>query len=137
MDYIDLWDGNQPRRNSVRLIRKVSVIGSRVKQFGMRGEFGKVEMTVDPAEKLSVVDSVPWRKELEALGVAWPQCVIFGVLDILMFAEFGPLYKIRITLEDAEYHEVDSTQNAFREAGRDAGRNIVEMARRDRLIRHD
>ena len=64
-----------------------------------------------------------------------PQCVVFGMLDVVMLAEFGPLYKIRITLDDAAYHEVDSSENAFREAGRNAGRKIIETATRDRLIR--
>lgn len=52
-----------------------------------------------------------------------------------MFAEFGSLYKIRITLNDAAYHEVDSSERAFREAGRDAGRNVIETVTRERLIR--
>jgi len=64
----------------------------------------------------------------------WPRCVVFGVLDVVMFAEFGPLSKIRITLEDAGYHEVDSSETAFRKAGRDAGRRVIETVTRDRLI---
>jgi hypothetical protein len=76
-------------------------------------QFGRVELTIDPAEELSAVDNVPCRNELEALGVAWPQSVVFGILDVLMFAEFGPLYKIRITLDDAAYHEVDSSENGI------------------------
>ena len=94
-------------------------------------------MTISPAEELDVADNVPCRKELEALGVAWPQCVVFGLLDVLMFAEFGSLYKIRITLDDAAYHEVDSSENAFREASRGAGRTLIESVTRDRLIRFD
>ena len=94
-------------------------------------------MTISPAEELYVADNVPCRKELEALGVAWPRCVVFGLLDVLMFTEFGSLYKIRITLDDAAYHEVDSSENAFREAGRDAGRTLIETVTRDRLIRFD
>ena len=62
-------------------------------------------------------------------------CVVFGLLDVVMFAEFGPLYKIKITLDDAAYHDVDSSDNAFREAVRDAGRNVIEVAKRDGLIR--
>ena len=92
-------------------------------------------MTTSPAEELDVVDNVPCRKELQALGVAWSQCVVFGLLDVVMFAEFGSLHKIRITLDDAAYHEVDSSENAFREASRDAGRKVIEMVTRDRLIR--
>jgi hypothetical protein len=52
-----------------------------------------------------------------------------------MFAEFGSLHKIRIMLDEAAYHEVDSSENAFREASRDAGRKAIEMVTRDRLIR--
>ena len=136
MNYLDLWFADRPRPNSVRLKQGISVTGRRVKQFGPRSEFGIVEITVDPAEEFSVVDNVPWRNALEALGVVWPQCVVFGVLDVLMSAEFGPLYKIRITLDDAAYHDVDSSENAFREAGRDAGRKIIEAANRGRLILH-
>jgi translation elongation factor EF-G len=62
-------------------------------------------------------------------------CVVSGLLDIVMFVDFGPLYKIRVTMDDAAYHEVDSSENGFREAGRDAGRNLVEIPRSDRLIR--
>jgi len=92
-------------------------------------------MTTSPAEELDVVDNVPCRKELEALGVRMAPVCRFGLLDVLMFAEFGSLYKIRITLDDAAYHEVDSSESAFREAGRDAGRNVIETVTRDRLIR--
>jgi hypothetical protein len=92
-------------------------------------------MTISAAEELDVVDNVPCRKKLEALGEAWPRCVVFGLLDVLMFAEFGSLYKIRITLDDAAYHEVDSSESAFREVGRDAERNVIETLTRDRLIR--
>ena len=137
MNYLELWIANLGKRNSVRLTQAITVVGHREKHFGPRSEFARVVMTIRPSEGLHVVDNVPWRKELEALGVAWPQCVVFGVLDILMFAEFGPLYKIKITLDDAAYHEVDSSENAFREASRDAGRKIIETVTRDRLIRFD
>jgi len=43
-----------------------------------------------------------------------------------MFAEFGPLFKVCVVLEEVWYHEVDSSWQAFRYAGRDAGRKIIE-----------
>ena len=135
MNYLELWIGNLRQRNSVRLTQAITVVGHREKPFGPHSEFAKVVMTISPAEELDVVDNVPYRKELESLGVAWPQCVVFGLLDVLMFAEFGCLYKIRITLDDAVYHEIDSSERAFREAGRDAGRHVIQTVTRDRLIR--
>ena len=137
MSYLDLWITNLRQRTSVRLKQAVPIIGHRKKALGPHSEFARVVMTISPADELDVVDNVPCRKELEALGVAWPRCVVFGLLDVVMFAEFGPLYKIRITLDDAAYHEVDSSENAFREASRDAGRKLIQTLTRDRLIRFD
>lgn len=134
MNYLDLWITNLLERKSVRLAREVSVAGHREKHLGPRSEFAKVAMKIEPAEAFEVIDNVPYRKDLEGLGVAWPQSAVFGLLDVVMFAEFGPLYKIRVTLNDAAYHEVASSERAFREAGRDAGRNLVELVNRDRLI---
>jgi len=134
-NYLEQWVAGLLRRDSARLKQSISVDGHREKRLGPRSEFAHIAMSVNPAEVLEVVDNVPCRRELESLGVAWPMCVVFGLLDVVMFSEFGPLYKIRITLEDAAYHDVDSSENAFREAGRDAGRNLIEVATRDRLIR--
>jgi hypothetical protein len=52
--------------------------------------------------------------------------VILGLLDALINADVRPLRKICVTLEHVWYHEADSTQTAFRNAGRDAGRKIIE-----------
>ena len=135
MNYLDPWIASLRQHKSVHLTHAITVAGHREKHFGPRSDFARVVMTISPAEELDVVDNVPCRKELEALGLAWPRCVVFGLLDVLMFAEFGSLYKIRITLDDAVYHEVDSSEKAFREAARDAGRKAVEKVTRDRLIR--
>jgi len=133
--YLDRWTASLLLPASARLTQGISVVGHRETHFEPRSEFARVVMTVNPAEEFDVVDNVACRKELEALGVAWPMCVVFGLLDVVMFAEFGPLYKMRVTLDDAAYHHIDSSENAFREAGRDAGRNVIEVAKRDRLIR--
>ena len=73
-----------------------------------------------------MVDSVPEKPDLEKLGVGWPDPVILGLLDILMNAEQGSLRNIRVVLERVWYHDVDSSRDAFRCAGRDAGRTIME-----------
>jgi hypothetical protein len=83
-------------------------------------------MTLDPADRFELVDRVPCGPAIDALGIGWPRAVVFGLLDILMTMESHPLYNVRVTLTDAAYHHTDSTEIALREAGRDAGRKIVE-----------
>lgn len=106
----------------------ITVVGERRKHFFGAGsdEFAKIQMTVHSALHCQVEDTAPERDELERLGVRWPESTLFGLLDVLMFAHPAPLFKIRVVLEKVWYHQVDSTQNAFRNAGRDAGRRLLE-----------
>jgi len=83
-----------PNQQSRRLAAPITVIGERIKQLGARCEFAKVELTVHPSESFEVIDRVAERSELEKLGVEWPDCAIFGLLDVLMVTELGPLYKV-------------------------------------------
>ncbi|HEY1421933.1 MAG TPA: hypothetical protein VGF20_00655 [Candidatus Acidoferrum sp.] len=89
-------------------------------------EFARVQLKLSPASNLEVVDNVAERGELERFGVGWPDAVAFGLLDVLMLAEPGPLYKVSVSLEKAWYHEVHSSFMAFRHAGQDAGRKVIE-----------
>jgi translation elongation factor EF-G len=125
-DYLSLWAGGLPERDSTRLSAPVSVMGEQKKHFGAKSEFARVLLTVHPAPGFKVEDAVTERDDLERLGVGWPDATIFGLLDVLMLADSGPLYKVRVVLEKVWYHEVDSSENASRLAGRDAGRKIIE-----------
>ena len=121
-DYLASWDSSD--KNSRNLPNPITVVGEHVD--ARKREFAKIELTVRPAEAFDVVDSVPDKADLEKLDVGWPDPVIFGLLDILMNAKQGPVRNVRVVLERVWYHEVDSSRSAFRSAGRDAGRKIIE-----------
>jgi hypothetical protein len=123
-DYLAVWGEGPSDKDPSNLRTPITVIGERT--HARSGEFAKVELTVLPAAGFEVVDLVPERHELEQLGVGWPDPVILGLLDVLMNAEHGPLRNVRVVLEGVWYHEVDSSRDAFRNAGRDAGRKIIE-----------
>jgi translation elongation factor EF-G len=113
-DYVALWSEGPPNKKSRILAAPVTVIGEWT--HGPKSEFARVQLTVHPADAFDVV---------EKLGVGWPDPLIFGLLDALMNAEPNPLRNVRVILERAWYHDVDSSRNAFRNAGRDAGRKII------------
>jgi len=125
-DYLSLWAEGLPNQHSRLLSAPITVLGKRIRQLGPRSEFAKVQLTVHPSDLLEVIDRVAERSELEKLGVGWPDCAIFGLLDALMFTESGPIYKVRVVLEQVWYHETDSSWQAFRQAGRDAGRKMLD-----------
>ena len=123
-DYLTLWAEGPSDEGSRNLTVPVTVIGEWNR--AANSEFAKVQLTVQAAKDFEVVDSVEQQKELKRLGVEWPDPVILGLLDSLMNADLGPLKNIRVRIERVWYHEVDSTRNAFRNAGRDAGRKILD-----------
>jgi hypothetical protein len=123
-DYLTLWAEGPSDEGSRTLTVPVTVIGEWT--HGRKSEFAKVQLTVQPAKEFDVVDAVEQKDELERLGVGWPDPVILGSLDTIMRADLGPLTNVRVTLEHVWYHELDSTRNAFRNAGRDAGRKIID-----------
>jgi hypothetical protein len=132
-DYLGLWAEGWLKRSSMLLSEPISVTGEREKHFGPKSEFAKVKMTVYPSSALEIIDASAESVELEKLGVGWPDSAIFGLLDVLMLAESNPLYKVRVVLETDAYHDVDSSWNAFRHAGRDAGRKILDrLSQRNR-----
>jgi hypothetical protein len=130
-DYLNLWAEGLPKQNSRILSVPITVLGERNRHLGPKSEFARVQLTVHPSPAFEVIDHVAEKSELENLGIEWPDSVVFGLLDVLMFIEFAPLYKVRVVLEKAWYHEVDSSSRAFRYAGRAAGRKIVEAIRDD------
>ena len=126
-DYLKLWADGLVKQKSLTWRSKITVTGERNQHLGPRWEFARLQVSVEPAPDFEVVDGIPADEEARQQG--YFDWAIFGLLDVLMVAESTPLKNIRITLEKVEYHAVDSSPVAFRHAGRDAGRKIIESFR--------
>jgi hypothetical protein len=123
-DYLKIWAEELLKRKPIRLKSRILVTGERNQHLGPRFEYAKIQISVEPSATFEVVDKIPANEELQKLGyLDW---TIFGLLDILLTAESSPLSAIRVTLEKADYHAIDSSPTAFMHAGRDAGRKIIE-----------
>jgi hypothetical protein len=130
-NYLNLWQQELLKLNSLTLKSKVTVIGERNKHLGPRWEIAKIQITVEPAPGFEVVDVYPDNQEARQEGyLDW---VVFGLLDVLMLSESAPLKNIRIILEKAELDAVNSSCMAFRHAGRDAGRKLLQIVKDNAL----
>ena len=109
----------KPRVSYKETIRKaVKAEGRFVRQTGGRGQYGHCEITVEPLPPGSGYEFVD-----KVVGGAIPrefiQPVNEGIQDAMgsgVLAGF-PVVDIRVTLVDGSYHEVDSSELAFRIAG--------------------
>src|SRR5579859_4808275 len=100
MDYIDLWKQNITTRRAQAVESGIEIAGERDKRLGPLHEYAKVTIYVEPSDHFEVVDVVESTNRAREEG--FPDNFIFGLLDIVMTAEHGPLLRFRLTLKAAE-----------------------------------
>jgi elongation factor G len=114
-------------RETVR--RKAEARGRFVRQTGGRGQYGDVEIEIEPAaagkgfvfENRIVGGSVP-REYIPAVEKGIREATESGVL-----AGY-PIVDVQVALVDGSYHEVDSSEMAFKIAGSMAFKDAVKRA---------
>ena len=123
-DYIKLWSEEFSQGSSLMLTSRISATGERNICLGPRIDFARIELSAEPAAHFEIVDGVAPSQELEQY--CYLDWAVFGVLDIFLLADPLPLTKVKLTLEKADLHPIHSSQMAFRYAGRDAARKILQ-----------
>jgi elongation factor G len=117
-----------PYRETIR--GSASVQGRHKKQTGGHGQFGDCWIKLEPlprGEKFQFVNDI--------FGGAIPRQFIPAVeKGVLEAAEHGfmagyPVTDFKVTLYDGSYHDVDSSEMAFKLAGRKAFRAAMQQAR--------
>lgn len=98
--------------------KKVKVEGKFIRQSGGKGQFGHVWLEIEPKEAGAGFEFVN-----KVVGGAIPReyipAVENGVTEALSNGVLGgyPVLDIKVTLFDGSYHEVDSSEMAFKIAG--------------------
>ena len=125
---VELKSPKIPYRETVR--GSASVQGRHKKQTGGHGQFGDCWIKIEPlarGEKFQFVNDI--------FGGAIPRQFVPAVeKGILEAAERGfiagfPVTDFRVTLYDGSYHDVDSSEMAFKLAGRKAFRAAMQQAK--------
>ena len=112
------------------ITRKVeSIEGKFIRQSGGRGQYGHVVLDVEPND-----EGGGFEFEDNIVGGAIPKEYIPSVEDGIVEAmENGylagyPMVDIKVSLNDGSYHDVDSSEMAFKIAGSMGFRNAVQRA---------
>jgi translation elongation factor EF-G len=127
MDYLAFWMQTVVSRKSLPLREATQIDGLCNAHLGPRWEFAKITLRAEPWESFDVQVKLGAKQpKFEKEG--YIDAAILGLLDTLLVSGQSPLKDVRVTLLDAEEHEVDSSPNAFRMAGRDAGLKLLAVA---------
>ncbi len=109
---------------------KVEVEGKHIRQSGGRGQYGHVVITMEPLERGAGIEF-----ENKIVGGSIPREYIAPVEKGLRdAAETGvvagyPVVDVKFTLIDGSYHDVDSSEMAFKMAAAEAFKNAQNKAR--------
>jgi Elongation factor G, domain IV len=129
-NYLEKWAASVIRRPSANLRATVEVEGLRNEHLGPIWEYAKVKMRFEPSERFEVQSRISVKNSEQA---AYLNAAIMGLLDALLVTWPEPLINVHVTLLEMEEHEVDSSQRAFLMAGRNAGLNLLQVAREQAL----
>jgi elongation factor G len=105
-----------PYKETIR--KSIEIRGRHKKQSGGHGQFGDVVLSIKPLPRgtgftfdESITGGVVPRQFIPSVEI--------GVKDYLHRGPFGfPVVDVAVTLTDGSYHSVDSSDMAFRQAGR-------------------
>ncbi|MFL6199172.1 MAG: hypothetical protein ACJ76J_08350 [Thermoanaerobaculia bacterium] len=82
-------------------------------------------MRVEPSRLLEVLTEKSIPEEVVRDG--FTDAAAMGILDVLMTAGPYPIKNVRIIIEQLDVDPIESSQHAFRMAGRDAARKLLEQ----------
>ena len=108
------------------ITREAEQVTRYVKQTGGRGQFAHMVLRLEPAEGFEFVSKITGgvipREYIPAVEAGVKQALEQGVL------EGYPVVNVRATLLDGSFHEVDSSEMAFRTAAMIATRDCLKKA---------
>jgi elongation factor G len=111
------------------ITKLVKVEGRFIRQTGGRGQYGHVWVELEPLERGSGIQFIEGIK-----GGVIPKQYIpateVGIKEALKTGYLGgyPVVDVKVTLYDGSYHEVDSSEIAFKMAGAMAAREGIKRA---------
>ena len=89
--------------------------------------YASVDVRIEPAAELELCDSLDAAKRARLTAEKGGEATLFGVLDVFVLRPATPILPFRLTIEDIDFHEIDSRAYAFRMAGRRAAEKCLEM----------
>src|SRR5699024_7582812 len=105
------------------------------KQTGDSGQFAKVQMRLEPLDQESIDEGETYAVDDEVTGGRVPKeyipSVDAGIQDAMQYGILAgyPMVNVRATLIDGQYHEVDSSEMAFKVAGSMAFKEASRQAK--------
>ncbi len=127
MQHLYDWVDRKIRARRRRLRGSSRATGEFRRHTGGRTLFGQLTLSAIPATEFTYTSRVTWPVGEQVQ--LYEDCVLDGILDILMVQHEPPVLGMAITLEEISWHEVDSCALAYGMAARQAIERILSPER--------
>ena len=126
-EYVQRWAMDQLRRTPMSFRCSVHAGGTHDKHAGPAWQYASLELAAEPSNAFSVVVECGEGAARTARENGWLDAAVFGVLDVFMTSRSVPVLGVLIRIKAIKDHPVDSSQIAFRLAGRQAAQKLLEL----------
>lgn len=120
MTTIKSWAECYRKASKVGVNSSSKSIGTCKKVLGARALFAEVEIRISPSNELNFISKLSNSEHARAESEGWLDAVFLGVLDIMLVRPLVPISVFECSVDVIRYHEIDSSIQAFRLAGRQA-----------------
>jgi hypothetical protein len=114
------WLSSYEKLPTVQIANSHMVEGVCKEVRGDRALYAKVILRFSPSSKLAFSHSIGGKKPSVPETVLWQRSVYLGVLDVMLAHAPTPINGFRCEIEEMDFHMMDSSNEAFRLAGRQA-----------------
>lgn len=104
-----------------------SVSGKCKKVFGGRSLYAEIDLDFDKSEELKFLSNLSNLEYHHAYDKGWIKGIFLGVLDVMLVRPIIPITIFSCTIKKIRFHEIDSSVQAFRIAGRYAAEKFLEQ----------
>jgi hypothetical protein len=120
------WQSSFDKLPTVQIASSHTVEGVCKEVRGDRAFYAKVVLRFSPASKLAFSHSIGGKKPSVPETVLWQRSAYLGVLDVMLAHAPTPVTGFRCEIEEMDFHMVDSSNEAFRLAGRQAALEFLK-----------
>lgn len=119
------WVKSYQNLSSVGVHSSHEVRGLCKKVLGGRALFAEVEISISPSSELKFIQKLSINDYEIADKEGWINAICLGVLDVMIVRPLIPISAFECSIKFIGYHNIDSSKQAFRMAGRNAAEQFL------------
>ena len=123
------WCNSYQNMQKVGIHTSARVSGVCKKVLGGQSLYAEIELYFSKSTELRFISELQDKEHKQAYDEGWLKGAFLGVLDVMLVKPIVPVGVFSCTVKAIRFHEIDSSLQAFRVAGRYATEEFLKQER--------